>query len=172
MTSLQTNPIYKPIVDKLDAIALKELQELDKSLLWSRQFQKHDFKQGFIYPLVLFAVGVFLVLNFGVKRRVFHQYIKYDRQLDFAQSLDIDLDDISNYPPSVLELYREKKKYDSFIKRKEDKIQTVDDQFHDYLEKRAVDVKQRRTKKGLKVKARKPSPVASLPDFKDLAVPS
>ena len=36
MTSLQVNPIYKPIFDKLDALALKELNELDKSILWSR----------------------------------------------------------------------------------------------------------------------------------------
>ena len=40
LTSLQVNPIYKPIFDKLDALALKELNELDKSILWSRHYTK------------------------------------------------------------------------------------------------------------------------------------
>ena len=35
LTSLKVNPIYKPIFDKLDALALKQLNELDKSVLWS-----------------------------------------------------------------------------------------------------------------------------------------
>ena len=44
LTSLQVNPIYKPIFDKLDALAVKELNELDKSVLWSRHYTKQDFK--------------------------------------------------------------------------------------------------------------------------------
>ena len=36
LTSLKVNPLYKPVFDKLDAIALKKLNELDKSILWSR----------------------------------------------------------------------------------------------------------------------------------------
>ena len=53
LTSLYSNPIYKPIIDKLDAIALREAQELDKSVLWSRHYTKQTFKAGFAYPLVL-----------------------------------------------------------------------------------------------------------------------
>ena len=40
LTSLQVNPVYKPIFDKLDAVARKQLDELDKSVLWSRQYTK------------------------------------------------------------------------------------------------------------------------------------
>lgn len=40
LTSLQVNPLYKPIFDKLDAIAVKELNALDKSVLWSRHYTK------------------------------------------------------------------------------------------------------------------------------------
>ena len=36
LTSLQVNPLYKPVFEKLDALALKQLNELDKSVLWSR----------------------------------------------------------------------------------------------------------------------------------------
>ena len=47
--------------------------------------------------------------------------------------LGIDLDDISSYPPSMMEEYEEKKKYDNYIKRKDEKIDKVSDQFHDFL---------------------------------------
>ena len=40
LQSLQVNPVYKPIFDKLDALALRELNELDKSILWSRHYTK------------------------------------------------------------------------------------------------------------------------------------
>jgi hypothetical protein len=40
LSSLQVNPIYKPIFDKLDALAVKQLNELDKSVLWSRHYTK------------------------------------------------------------------------------------------------------------------------------------
>ena len=36
LTSLQVNPLYKPVFDSLDAKAAKILTELDKSVLWSR----------------------------------------------------------------------------------------------------------------------------------------
>ena len=38
LTSLQVNPLYKPVFDKLDAQAAKQLAELDKSFLWSRRY--------------------------------------------------------------------------------------------------------------------------------------
>ena len=78
-----------------------------------------------------------------------------NRRLDFADRLDIDLDDVSQYPPSVLALYQEKKKYDSFIKRKDERIDKVSDQFHGYLEKRAESTKGVREKRGLKIRKRK-----------------
>ena len=41
---------------------------------------------------------------------MYMQHIKYDRKLDFADKLDIDLDDVSNYPKAVYEEFLEKKK--------------------------------------------------------------
>ena len=81
--------------------------------------------------------------------------------------MDIDLDDISQYPPSVYDLYVEKKKYDAHIKRKDEKITKVEDQFHDFLEKRASDTMKKREKRGLQVRKR-PSPLEQIKDFKDL----
>ena len=127
LTSLQVNPIYKPIFDKLDALALKELKELDNSVLWSRQFTKRDFKEGFAYPLVIFALVIYGLISYGVRYRMYMQHIKYDRRLDFSDRLDIDLDDVSSYPPSVYQEYLEKQKYDGYISRKEEKIDKVAD---------------------------------------------
>ena len=71
------------------------------------------------------------------------------------------MDDIGSYPPSVLALYEEKLKYDNYIKRKDEKIDEISDQFHDYLEKRADDTVKRRSKRGLKVAKRK-SPLETM----------
>ena len=54
-----------------------------------------------------------------------------------------------------MELYQEKKKYDSFIKRKDERIDKISDQFHGYLEKRAESTKGVREKRGLKIRKRK-----------------
>ena len=104
LTSLQVNPLYKPIFDKLDALALKQLNELDKSILWSRHFTKNDFKLSFVYPFILFSVLIFICINYGVKYRLYANYIKYGRELELVKKMDIDLEDISSYPKAALEL--------------------------------------------------------------------
>lgn len=105
LNSLQVNPIYKPIFDKLDALATKELNALDKSVLWSRHYTKVDFKYSFFYPFIVFGVIIFCLFSYGVKYRLYSNYIRHNRTLEFAEKLDLDLDDISKYPKSVLELY-------------------------------------------------------------------
>ena len=113
LTSLQVNPLYKPIFDKLDAIAVKQLNELDKSILWSRHYTKTTFKFTFMYPLIAFTVIIFFIIYKGVRYRLYLNYIKHGRKLDLAESFGMDLDDIQNYPKAVLELYIDKKKYDA-----------------------------------------------------------
>ena len=93
--------MYKPVFDKLDAIAVKELKALDNSVLWSRHYTKQEFKHGFAYPLVLFGIVIWALISYGVRYRVFMQHIRMDRRLDFVDKLDVDLDDVSNYPPSI-----------------------------------------------------------------------
>ena len=126
LTSLQVNPLYKPVFDKLDALAVKKLNELDKSVLWSRHYTKAEFKFSFVYPLVAFTVIIFCCLSYGVKYRLYANYIRYGRELELAEMMDIDLDDISQYPKAVLELYKEKKKHDAYTKTKDNKIKTIE----------------------------------------------
>ena len=86
-----------------------------------------------------------------MRYRLYSNYIKYGRRLEFADKMDLDLDDITSYPKAVLELYQEKQKHDAYIKRKEDKIKKVEDNFHKFVEKRIVDTHELRKSRGLKV---------------------
>jgi hypothetical protein len=151
LTSLQVNPLYKPIFDKLDALAVKRLNELDKSVLWSRHYTKTEFKYSFLYPLIVFSVIILACINYGVRYRLYMNYIKYGRELELVGKMDIDLEDVASYPPSVMELYQEKKKQDAFLKRKEDKMKTIENNFHKFVEKRIIDTAELRRKRGLRV---------------------
>ena len=103
LSSLQVNPLYKPIFDKLDAQAAKQLAELDKSFLWSRRYRKEDFRQKFVIPGIVYVALLFVVLNYGLKYRLYYQYIKHGRRSDLAERFDIDLDDIESYPAAVFD---------------------------------------------------------------------
>ena len=140
LTSLQQNPLYKPIFDKLDAQAAKQLAELDKSILWSRRYQKEDFKLRFVIPGFVYVIGLFVLLNYGLKYRIYLQYVKHGRKSDLADAFDIDLEDVESYPASVFEEYVEKKKKEGTLKRKEEQIKKVEDRFHKFAEKRVTNL--------------------------------
>mmetsp|Transcript_9311 Transcript_9311/g.15698 ORF Transcript_9311/g.15698 Transcript_9311/m.15698 type:complete len:138 (+) Transcript_9311:273-686(+) len=125
-------------------------------------------KSSFSYPLLIFSLGIFLIINYGVKYRVISQHIRYKRRLDFADSFDIDLDDVASYPASLYQEYLEQVKIDNYKQRKEEKIEKVQDEFNTFLTKRAADVKEKRIKRGLKVKKRVSSSPLLSSEFKDL----
>jgi hypothetical protein len=104
-----------------------------------------------MYPLVVFTIIILASINYGVKYRLYMNYIKYGRELELVNKMDIDLEDISSYPPSVMEIYQEKKKQDAFLKRKEEKIKKVEDNFHKFVEKRIIDTAEMRRARGLRV---------------------
>ena len=92
---------------------MKELEKLDNSIMWSRKYTPGLHKQIFTYPLIAFAIGIFLCINIGVKNRAISQYIHKGRRLETADMLDIDLDDVSQYPPSLYTEYLERQKYEA-----------------------------------------------------------
>ena len=151
LTSLKVNPLYKPVFDKLEAVAEKELKELDKSVLWSRKYQPKDFRHTYVYPSILYTFILFCVITYGVKYRVYYNYIKHGRVMGIAEKFDIDLEDVESYPKPVFEYYLEKKAYDEHIERKEKKIKVVEDNFHKFANKRVADLAQRRKNRGLKI---------------------
>jgi len=126
LATLESNPLYKPVFERLDALAMKELTALDNSILWSRHYTKSTFKYTFAYPLLVFTVLIFLALVYGVKYRIYMNYLKKERVLQIVEKMDIDLEDVESYPKAVFELYLEKKKYDSHIKRKEERMTQIE----------------------------------------------
>ena len=126
LTSLQTNPLYKPVFDKLDAQAVKILNELDKSVLWSRKYTKAEFKHTFAYPLVIFAVIISACIHYGVRYRVYYNYIRHGRTLEMSDKLDIDLEDVDSYPAAVYLFYQEQKRKEAHLKRKEEKMNQIE----------------------------------------------
>ena len=101
---------------------------------------------GFIY-----VIGLFVVLNYGLKYRLYLQYIKHGRRSDLAERFDIDLDDVESFPASIFEEYVEKKKLEAHLKAKDEKIKKVENQFHKYAEKRVTNLAQQRRNRGLDV---------------------
>ena len=150
LTSLKVNPIYKPIFDKLDAQASKELQRLEESYLWSPSYTKSEYKHMFYQPFMLHLLVVCLLLFYGVRYRIYMNYIRHDRKLEFAEKLNIDLEDIDSYPKAALELLAEKQKYDSYIEKKDVKITQIEDSFHEYAQQRVLDIAEIRRKRGLR----------------------
>lgn len=71
LSSLQVNPLYKKTFDALDAQAKKELDALDKSVLWSRKYTVNEFKYTFLYPGVIFSIIIFCCMSYGVKYRLY-----------------------------------------------------------------------------------------------------
>lgn len=78
---------------------------------------------------MFFAVGVYFCISYGVRNRVYANYIRHGRRLEFTEKLNIDLDDISTYTKPNLELHREKIKYDAHIEKKEKNIERVEESF-------------------------------------------
>ena len=54
----------------------------------------------------------------------------------------------------MLELYKEKKKYDAYTKEKEKKIERIERNFHAFVEKRIVTIAETREKRGLRTRVR------------------
>ena len=73
--------------------------------MWSRHYTKSEIKYTFLYPLIVFSVIILACLNYGVKYRLYMNYIKYGRELELSNKMDIELEDITSYPKAVMELY-------------------------------------------------------------------
>ena len=99
----------------------------------------------------MFAVVIFCLINFGVKNRIYAQHIKHGRRIGLGDRMNLDLDDVENYPKAVFELYKEKQAYDIHIERKESKIKETEDKFKQYANQRLMDERELRKKRGLRV---------------------
>ena len=100
-------------------------------------------------------MAISVIIHYGVRYRVYYQYIRHGRHLEFADKLGLDLDDVDSYPAAVQEYYLQTKQHKEMLKRKEGKIIKVENSFHNFAEKRVVELAGQREKKGLKKHRRK-----------------
>jgi len=63
---------------------------------------------------------LFGVLNYGLKYRIYYQYVKHGRKSELADRFDIDLDDVESYPEAVFDEHVKKKRLENQLKIKED----------------------------------------------------
>ena len=111
----QLHALYPAMVTALDPAATLALPVMDVPA-GTTLFRETDPCQGF--PLLLSG-------EVRVSRSASN-----GRELELSQKMDMDLEDIASYPPSIMEAYQEKKKQNAFLKRKEDKMKKIEDNFH------------------------------------------
>ena len=46
-----------------------------------------------------------VVVHYGLKYRIYLQFVKHGRRSDLADRFDIDLDDVESYPAAVFDEY-------------------------------------------------------------------
>ena len=102
-------------------------------------------------PGIVYVLGLFAILNYGLKYRLYMQYIKHGRRTEIADRFDIDFDDVESYPAAVFEEYVEQKKIEAQLKVKEEQIKKVESRFHKYAEKRVSNLAQKRRNRGLSI---------------------
>jgi len=76
----------------------------------------------FWHPLILQLLIIGACVLVGVRYRLYLNYIKHERELEFAYKLDIDFEDLDKYPKAAIELLAERRKYDAYLATKEEKI--------------------------------------------------
>ena len=65
-----------------------------------------------MYPFLIFGAIIFVLINYGVKYRIYQQHIKHGRTMGLTEKLGIDLEDVESYPKAVQQLYLDKVHYD------------------------------------------------------------
>ena len=151
LDTLSANPLYKPVYDKIVKREQQLNDALDASTLWSRHYTRLESNHFFLHPLVLSAVLIALCLGLGVRQRLYRQAIQKGRRLEFADRLDIDLDDLDAYPRAAVDALVEQRKAEARQARDEEKMQQTEASFHEFAEGRLMSLGDKRRRRGLRV---------------------
>ena len=151
LDKLSANPLYKPVYDKIIKREQRLHDALDASVLWSRHYTRHESNHFFVHPFVLSAILVALCVGLGVRHRLYRQAIQKGRRLEFADRLDIDLDNVDAYPKAAIEALVGQRKQDALEARQEEKMQQTEASFHEFAEERLMSLADKRRRRGLRV---------------------
>lgn len=132
LEKLKTNPVYHTIYNEITVERDRELEKLDRSILWSRKFTKQKFFRFAIpfsiYSLVLIPYIFYKVIH----KRILEMHIKREYDGENLKSYDywnLDFENKDIYPESVIQKYFEIKKKNQMIQDEKDKALEYSNQF-------------------------------------------
>ena len=138
LEKLKTNPIYNPIYTEITLERDRELEKLDKSLLWSRKFTKQKFYR-FIFPFSIYAFIFIPYIFYKVlQKRILEMHIKNQYTAENLKPFDywnLDFENKDIYPESVIKKYFEFKKKKQIIEEEKDKAIAYSDKFVENISK-------------------------------------
>lgn len=132
LEKLKTNPIYNTVYTEITLERDRELEKIDKSLLWSRKFTKQKFYR-FAIPFSIYAFIFIPYIFYKVlQKRILEMHIKREYTADNLKPYDywnLDFENKDIYPDSVIKKYFEFKKKKQIIEEEQTKALSYSDQF-------------------------------------------
>ena len=133
---LKSNPIYHEAVKEIIVEQEKELEKLDRSLLWSRKLTPSKFK-GLAIPFAFYAFILIPYIFYKVIPKnllEYHVRFGYENE-ELFKYFKVDPKDKESYPDSVIKIYFEEKKKDEFNKMEEAKAVKYSEKFVENISK-------------------------------------
>ena len=132
LEKIRTNPVYHKVYTSLTMERDKELELLDKSLLWSRKYTKQNFKD-FAIPFSIYAFVLIPFIFYKVlHKRILEKHVKHGykaENLKDAGYWNLDFENKDLYPDSVIQDYFDYKKQREFLKTEEEKVIKYSEKF-------------------------------------------
>lgn len=141
LEKLKLNPIYKETYNSIVKERESELAELDKSLLWSRHYQKKHFYE-FAIPFSIYAL-VFIPYIFYkiLYKRIYEHHVKTGYTADNLipyNYWNIDFKNKELYPDSAIEIYFNMKKAEAKREEKVEELKAYNKKFVENISNRYV----------------------------------
>jgi len=116
----------------------RELEILDKSILWSRRYTKQHFKD-FAIPFSIYAFVLIPFIFYKVlHKRILEKHVKHGYNADNLKDAgywDLDFENKDLYPDSVIQDYFDYKKQREFLKEQEEKVLNYSEKFVENISK-------------------------------------
>lgn len=138
LEKLKTNPVYNTVYTEITLERDRELEKLDKSLLWSRKFTKQKFAK-FAIPFSIYCLVFIPYIFYKVlHKRILEMHIKREYNAENLKPYDywnLDFENKDIYPDSVIKKYFEIKKKKKLIEEEQTKAIAYSDKFVENISK-------------------------------------
>jgi hypothetical protein len=133
LEKLKTNPVYKDIYKEITIERDKQLEKLDQSWLWSRKYTPNKFYRGFLFPYSFWCLILLPFIFYKVlQKRILEKYVRHGHTFENFKDYNywnLDFQNKDLYPDSVIKLYFQTKKENSFVEQEKTKALTYSEKF-------------------------------------------